>query len=171
MFFFFRSVCSIQPVGRGGGSHCLDWCWRGISFVVLQQQKTGKTADLVLLALFGGVTAEGEGFGMAGRESQRFSLCVLMASVAILELLAHLVWKAKGVTNNKSTNCTALNSMTNTARWEVLRALQVSFHLAPHHGGFRRCGACSPAERGPAGWPSAWQSCTETWAATTLKPS
>lgn len=97
--------------------------------------------------------------------------CVFMATVAILELLAHLVWKAKGVTNNKSTNCTALNSMTNTARWEVLRALQVSFHLAPHHGGFRRCGACSPAERGPAGWPSAWQSCTETWAATTLKPS
>lgn len=44
--------------------------------MVLQQQKTGKTADLVLLALFGGVTAEGEGFGMAGRESQRFSLCV-----------------------------------------------------------------------------------------------
>lgn len=42
--------------------------------------------------------------------------CVFMATVAILELLAHLVWKAEGVTNNKSTNYTTLDS----TPWQIL---------------------------------------------------
>lgn len=53
--------------------------------------------DTFTLALQGGVTAEAEGFWVAGREPWRFSLWELVASMEIQYFLLHCGWKVVGV--------------------------------------------------------------------------